>query len=569
MHSWTVRDFKAIGFSRIDFKNKNLTILCGVNSSGKSSILQSLLLLTQCAYRTGSITLNGQLVRLGLGSDVIRDGQKSTQFEFLFPLSDLRTGTQTKEMEVRVSLENAENKADLTVSDFELVEPDSGRPIFNATSSRINGTDRAEILEVLDDDQLIVLRITIENGKKARNRRYILLRGLVPVAVAQHSNSARIRKLYAGSLIPLANASQNSLRLRYVFVELARLISKKDYLKLVSNRDGIEIQFTPSVRWSPADWKSLSDKQKLEVADIAAGRRSENPWIIQGTDSYRLPPRIGRAHDGLIEVTTSNDDELTLHMLSEVGEQVTETGGLIKYLGPLRDEPRVVHSAWDERVEPLPVGIRGELTAEVLTRLNNVRINYGDMSGNRRNDLFTVAVSKWCSYLGIGDEISVTDHGKLGRGVQLQVDGADRDLTTIGVGASQLLPVLVAVLSAPPRSILLVEQPELHLHPAVQSRLADFFLFARTDIKLVIETHSEYVVTRLRRRVAEDSVDPARIEVVFVEHRDTASIARSVPINDLGDFEFWPEGFFDAQDIDSLAIIRAIDKKIEKRAHNG
>jgi len=138
------------------------------------------------------------------------------------------------------------------------------------------------------------------------------------------------------------------------------------------------------------------------------------------------------------------------------------------------------------------------------------------------------------------------------------VNGVHRDLTTIGVGASQLLPVLVAGLTVPVGSIVMIEQPELHLHPKVQSRLADFFLYARPGVKFLIETHSEYLITRIRRRVAEGKVVPAIVRVMFAEQHQGATSVRTLGMSEFGDFEVWPDGFFDAQDDDSLEIVRAV-----------
>lgn len=104
----------------------------------------------------------------------------------------------------------------------------------------------------------------------------------------------------------------------------------------------------------------------------------------------------------------------------------------------------------------------------------------------------------------------------------------------------------------------MLEQPELHLHPAVQSRLADFLLFARTDLRLVVETHSEYLITRIRRRVAEGARASKNIAVMFAERDGDASNFRSLVLNDVGDFSDWPRGFFDTQDEDGRAIVRAV-----------
>lgn len=88
------------------------------------------------------------------------------------------------------------------------------------------------------------------------------------------------------------------------------------------------------------------------------------------------------------------------------------------------------------------------------------------------------------------------------------------DLPDVGFGISQVLPVLVQCFYAPEGSIILIEQPEIHLHPNAQSTLADVMIDVINskengtdrDIQLVIETHSEHFLRRLQRRIAEDMV---------------------------------------------------------------
>jgi predicted ATPase len=134
----------------------------------------------------------------------------------------------------------------------------------------------------------------------------------------------------------------------------------------------------------------------------------------------------------------------------------------------------------------------------------------------------------------------------------------------IGVGASQLLPILVACLSVERNSVVLVEQPELHLHPSVQSKLADFFLFARRDVQFLVETHSEYLITRLRRRIAEERTEPHRVQVLYAERRGAATQVRPLALTAGGDFDEWPDGFFDAQEADVRHIVRAVAARMAK-----
>jgi predicted ATPase len=126
------------------------------------------------------------------------------------------------------------------------------------------------------------------------------------------------------------------------------------------------------------------------------------------------------------------------------------------------------------------------------------------------------------------------------------------------------------VLGAPEGSIVLLEQPELHLHPGVQSRLADFLTYARRDIRIVVETHSEYLLTRLRLRIAEGRLSPDELGVLFATQRtpdenssDLYTEFEHLSLDELGDLNRWPENFFDSLDRDSVDLARAVARKLE------
>ena len=139
------------------------------------------------------------------------------------------------------------------------------------------------------------------------------------------------------------------------------------------------------------------------------------------------------------------------------------------------------------------------------------------------------------------------------------------DLTQVGVGVSQVLPILAMGLISNPDDFresdpkialrggyemtLVFEQPELHLHPKVQSLLGDFFLsLALCGRQCIIETHSEYLINRLRYRLAgaspESDIDQM-IKIHFFEKESGESKVREVEVNEYGAIVNWPEGFFD------------------------
>jgi predicted ATPase len=121
--------------------------------------------------------------------------------------------------------------------------------------------------------------------------------------------------------------------------------------------------------------------------------------------------------------------------------------------------------------------------------------------------------------------------------------------TDVGVGYSQVLPLITqAALSR--GSLVCVEQPELHLHPAMQARIADVFIDAAmggSNVQFLIETHSESLMLRFLRRIREGTLNPESVQVLYVDQdADGASHIHELPISLSGEFlADWPQGFFD------------------------
>ncbi len=147
--------------------------------------------------------------------------------------------------------------------------------------------------------------------------------------------------------------------------------------------------------------------------------------------------------------------------------------------------------------------------------------------------------------------------------------------TDSGTGVTQLLPLLVLRAQdevAPPMSevIEVVEEPELHLHPAAQSALADMYIDAaqaQANLRFLVETHSETLLLRLRRRVAEGTFDPARLALYYIENDGRRSTARRVVVDDRGDVNWWPDGIFSEDFAEVRQIALAQRNRLENDAH--
>lgn len=238
---------------------------------------------------------------------------------------------------------------------------------------------------------------------------------------------------------------------------------------------------------------------------------------------------------------------------------------MLYYLGPLRQKPNRLYRWSGEEVGD--VGWSGEQTIDALLAGRDRQYNRKPRA--HRETLHTL-VARWLKQLGVVDEFAVTPIGE-GRDeyeVRVRTRGSSREvlLTDVGFGVSQVLPVIVQSFYSEPGSTVIMEQPEIHLHPSVQAGLADLFIEAISSrehgdprgTQYIIESHSEYLLRRLLRRIAEGSdVDPELVRCYVVVNRKDGSKIEPLDVDKLGNVHNWPENFFGDPSEDLIAQTRA------------
>jgi predicted ATPase len=226
----------------------------------------------------------------------------------------------------------------------------------------------------------------------------------------------------------------------------------------------------------------------------------------------------------------------------------------ISYLGPLRDLPRRLYT-WPGDT-PEHVGFRGERAIDAILAAGDRRISPGYRRTTRP---FQEIVARWLRDLGLIEAFDVrplSEYSKANE-VWVRTTGSAEEvlLTDVGFGVSQVLPVVIQCFYAPPHSTVILEQPEIHLHPAVQSNLADLFIEAvdsrengeDRNLQLIVESHSEHFLRRLMRRIAEDKIDPARVALYFCEPSLDGSKIHELDVDVFGNIRNWPPDFFGDQ----------------------
>lgn len=239
----------------------------------------------------------------------------------------------------------------------------------------------------------------------------------------------------------------------------------------------------------------------------------------------------------------------------------------VLYLEPLREAPKAnyTYSSGGAISPQIPIGSKGEHLAQRLYDRRPWVFPLPNNLDNKKSMPLVDAVNEWLSFLNIEGPIKVAPQGR--SGFLLTVGG--RVLPMLGTGISQVLPVLTLCLIARRGDLILLEQPELHLNPSMQQLLADFLVsISKADRQVIVETHSEYLVTRLRLNSLEDSTH-RNTKILFVEKDATEGTTyREVKSNEFGEIQDWPAGFFDQASSDFKKLIVKIAEKKQRAGDN-
>ena len=237
----------------------------------------------------------------------------------------------------------------------------------------------------------------------------------------------------------------------------------------------------------------------------------------------------------------------------------------VLYLGPLRAYPKRQY-IWTG-AQPGDMGQAGEAVVDAIlaSRERGRTISPGP---KRRRLTLEARVARWLKQLGLVHEFRVEPIGGEGSQIfQVKVRKTRRSeevlITDVGFGVSQILPVLVLCFYVPEGSTILLEQPEIHLHPAVQSGLADVLIDAwkNRKVQIVLESHSEHLLRRLQRRIADETVSKDDVGLFFCSADAGGSSITKLELDMFGNITNWPKDFFG----DEFGEIAAMTQEAQKR----
>jgi predicted ATPase len=435
----------------VDMTLGRVTALFGTNSSGKTSLLQFLLLLKQtkdATDRSIALELNGDLVQLGTIRDAIHTHQESRTINFLVSF--------------------------LMSNDVVLFDPAGKRRTAMAKSRRF----------------------AIESE----------------VAVQQRA--------------PFSRA------LRYHI---------DPFTFSLTSRNGDDGHF----------------ELKEERFDFKLKRTPGRAWALPGPiKSYAFPDQARTYYQN-----TGFLSDLELAYEAELDR--------IFYLGPLREYPRRDY-LW-ARSRPSDVGQRGEKAIDAILAATEAEWTR-NLRPKGHHKSFQEIIAHWLKEMGLIHSFSVTEiapgSNRWQARLQTRPGAVEVLLTDVGFGVSQVLPVITLLYYVPAGSTVILEQPEIHLHPLAQAHLADLILnVARhRKVQVILESHSEHLLLRLQRRIAEEGEAAGDVKLYFCDLVGEKSSLVPLKLDLFGRIENWPENFMGDAFGETVAAEKARLKRMRKSA---
>jgi len=651
LKDWSVSNFKAIATTRVVNEDekiydkmvfKPLTVFCGANSSGKSSLLQSLLLLTQTMRHQNEkipLILNGVFTNLGRFSDIKTKSNECDEIKIQFTYEPLKkrkyfieeypfngifleTDDQEATENISFSLDfsKGENEISPELSNFELSINFSVHTLKYYAKKRNNKLNKmfyitekgpnketTEINHILPDekcewDHFLPKSIEI-NGMHIIIMK--ILKKLSSFAFLTSGSDFNFPTVsYPDKMYELGEDFNLDFKNSECKLYYASKITKGVFFflrdDLLSGIQGIDnlfdlkdFEFKHDTQGYPIDkWLNNLITLPVSIRNEVINKIKNNLCIIynkisdelskiQELMSYIKNNNSQEPYDDYYDAKLCcdlffSDFEASKNIENYLSEIMHFFSSKILYLGPLREDPKPLYPI-SEFSYIYDIGKKGENTAAILAFYGKDIRDFptpdwiNEDINKTENITLKEAVINWLKYIGVAENIE-TEILQGGFTLKVNTPGLkdSSDLTNVGVGVSQVIPIVTMCLLAKEGSTLIIEQPELHLHPKMQTKLTDFFVaISQSGKQCIIETHSEHIINALRYKVAKttspkDEKLANDMQIYFVKKDEKGTLFESITIDKYAYISEWPEDFFDEAQVTNINTLKAINKKLEE-----
>lgn len=502
--SLTLHNYKA--FEEVTIPIKPLTIFLGANSVGKSSIIQMLMLMHQTAEEmqgsyTSAFKIYGKYVNVGSYENLIKDKNKS---------KDLIVKINFSSEEMQYRLEKSKQEY---VARFKRAATAFSRSEYEVLYKA--DIDKREEFEEYINNFVAAIKVNTDDDKHLLQ--FLQYRLDLHINLLDADLGSEIMRCY-----DLRDKLSSNSNKEYSVV--FQLHAEGDFLKIrrftcLSN-DGYII----------LDVERKTDKNIKISSD----------FYLNGKDTEHISS-IVNLNNTIFDIFDYSGDEseiestLVSSFICETVRRVIYSlrddlvGESINYVSPLRAHPKRYYMLDKARMSISLDTLDGDAIAEVLKENKQVK--------NR--------VNQWFSNFGF--KIDVNMLREVIHHMNVKQGGLDLDITDVGFGISQVLPIIIQGFLSNEESLTIIEQPEIHLHPTMQADLGDLFIdIVQNDRKkLIIETHSEYLLRRIRRRISERKIDSSDVAICLFHARekDRPAWVEVLEVEEKGGFK-WPEEFY-------------------------
>lgn len=610
---WLLENFKPI-HEPLGLPLANITVLAGLNSSGKSSLLQSILLISQTLANQSlekPLILNGNSVKLGTFDSVRNDRASKSEIVIGFELSL----TKDRHRLGRRAGKRISRRGNMYVEVDNPIDSIATTLTFAGTTQEADSTSGIEGVRVVLADALIeVVSDVVATEESWLGPGYpeeISLPSKVSVhahRLSEQQKSKLLNNVSASFLkvVPYSEGdnysvdfSENGIPVSHQKAILARLahflpnrfvrelsLEERQRDQIANAIDRLTSGYVQLNSRLGTNSPSVIERVSLHVVSQALMTQVNEMATIKGLQSFlggTVVDLLQWSHNVQLKTRAKSafvknvGNAIQEVLMSELYEKQAENGStgleiwagayetelidaatqeltsyfntMIRYLGPLRADSQAAQG-FAPSSEPDDVGSRGEYAAAVYDANRRQRVSWWHPTKETRLETtLEEAVDTWVRHIGVAHHVLTREAGLPGVTWMVQpTEGSkDRPLPAVGVGVSQVLPVLVAGLLAPTGALLLIEQPELHLHAHAQARLGDFFYgLSLVGKQCIIETHSDCLVNQFRYHMVRTGVEARdAIAIYFVEQENGGARFNPVRISENGNIINWPQGFFD------------------------
>lgn len=308
-----------------------------------------------------------------------------------------------------------------------------------------------------------------------------------------------------------------------------------------------------SLQLEAENGKKKSPAYKLSASDYELKRTKGRGWPLPPPDKFYGFPEEAVAY------------YQNTGFLPDLSLELERLFSRMYYVGPLRGYPRRSY-VWSGEV-PEHVGITGERAIESLLAARQREFNRGPYT---RYKSFESVIARWMEHMRLIESFDIQPIAQNRKEYEVILKTGNRmprvRLTDVGFGISQVLPVIVECFYVPSHSVVIFEQPEIHLHPSVQADLADLFIEAvqareylvgDRNIQLIVESHSEHFLRRLQRRIAEEAISHKNVAMYFCTTGKQGAALQELEVDPYGNISNWPDNFFGDEMGDLVAMTEA------------